>query len=97
LLVECIPEGKNRVTLKHIPDHVQIEENNFELLCATLLMHEAAHFISILKINRDQYIMDDMKNGLVYLPPVNFLNRQEHDLNKVYELGVSTALYFAVN
>jgi hypothetical protein len=94
LAIEGVPEGRNRskLTLEHVPDRIQIEEHSFDFLSASLA--RPGHFISVVKINGDHYIMDDLVNGLTYLPPDNLLDRNDKKLRPYYNLPITTALFY---
>ena len=87
-----MPE-KRELHLNEIPKQIILSEYTFELLCTTL--HQPGHYFSVVKINEDQYVMNDLvKQVLIFLPPADLLSRQDKILRKTYNLPVSTAFYY---
>ena len=81
LFIECC---FNKITFDELPKKVEIHEKTFSLLCATLYI--TGHFFSIFELNGKRFLLDDLKDSLLYL--------EETILNDYYKIGTTTCLYY---
>jgi len=92
----------NDFIFNDLPKYLNIENKRFKLLGATALDKETykiGHFISIIELNNDLFVVNAIGQRCEYLPPFydNILNQRKiSGIMKYHKLNIGTAVYYLI-
>ncbi len=92
--IMMIETGIASLKLRDLPRVIKIQEFKFRFLCTTL--HTPGHFLGVFSIKGDDYICDDLKKSMVYLPPLELLERRD-SATLYHKLETSASFYVLEN
>ena len=96
IFIECHPNRESGIRYNELPNIVSINEKNYCLLGATFLK-ETHHYVSILKINGENYFLNASSGQFLIMPTFNRYIMEIRNLDaisNIYKLFVSTSIYY---
>jgi hypothetical protein len=88
----------DNIFFNELPKQIELNGKSFELLFTTL--HMPGHFIAILFINNEEYVINDLRKKAIYLPKLDVVNllekSQRNKLSGYFNLKTVTSFYFEV-
>ena len=63
----------SNIVFDELPKELLINNKRFKLLCGTGFVHQRNHYIGIIELNNNLYVIDGLREGgiITYLPPLN--------------------------
>ncbi len=94
-----IQTNPNNISFYETPDTLVIDNRNFKLLCVTIKIESRNHFVSVFRINNNNFYLDGIGRLVEPLPQFDqrILNqRNVKGYEKYYKSFINSALYYLI-
>ena len=88
------------IVFNELPKELLINNKRFRLLCGTGYLHHRNHYIGIIELNNNLYVIDGLRDGgiITYLPPSNRVSnkRRIDSIMENHRTLMTMSLYYLV-
>ena len=80
-----------------LPKELEFNNRKFRLLCGTVIIPQRNHYVGIVELNSNLYVIDGIGRRCTYLPPNNTQRRTRlSGIETHYSMNITTTLYYLI-